>query len=264
MNTCRFCLGCSDSQFKSLSSLNSAYLELILPEIDLTLTESPQICPECISSLEEAYSFKMRCLETQEHLKTIQNTKIKCENESYYEPFPESTNYVKSENINDDNLSYEFHHEIENFNSNSILTKDDVEIGQNEIISTENIKNCNQSPKKGSHDKRYQCNQCGISFHFMCKLRTHMVIHSDEKKFVCVICQKGFHREAHLRAHMNVHCEDKVKPYECDVCGKKFGWKNGLRQHKLTHLDKVKCEICGQWLKTVYTLRRHLKLHETR
>lgn len=50
----------------------------------------------------------------------------------------------------------------------------------------------------------------------------------------------------YLRRHQFLH--SGIKPYQCDVCGKKFPRKPALIEHSITHTDlyPFKCDICDK------------------
>ena len=47
-----------------------------------------------------------------------------------------------------------------------------------------------------------------------------MRIHTNEKPYECDVCEKRFSESGDLKRHMRIHT--KEKPYECDVCEKRF------------------------------------------
>ncbi|XP_022911529.1 uncharacterized protein [Onthophagus taurus] len=202
MAICRFCLKSSENtQFKSLL-LYSTYIELILPEIDLSLTETPQICPACLSNLETAYNFKTSCLQSEEKLKTVKNTQIKHEIE------------IGAETNTTDTFET-------NFDSKNFIIKDEIDIGEYEIVSSENF--CSL----------YQCNLCGNQFNNDTALNSHKSNHFDAKKRKCEFCGKGFNHTGHFKTHLKTHDKNgNLKPFQCEQCGNRFLKIPYLRRHK--------------------------------
>ena len=47
-----------------------------------------------------------------------------------------------------------------------------------------------------------------------------MRIHTNEKPYECDVCEKRFRHSGALTKHMRIHTNEK--PYECDVCEKRF------------------------------------------
>ena len=54
--------------------------------------------------------------------------------------------------------------------------------------------------------------------------------HCGEKPFECDICRKKFSRNSHLSRHQRIHTGEK--PYTCDICMKKFSRISSLTTHK--------------------------------
>ncbi|XP_052762839.1 sal-like protein 1 isoform X11 [Mya arenaria] len=67
--------------------------------------------------------------------------------------------------------------------------------------------------------------------------------YSDEQKAnvkleenQCPYCLKILTREFDLKRHISSKHSDE-KPFECNICGKKFSRKDGLKRHLITHLE---------------------------
>ena len=53
-----------------------------------------------------------------------------------------------------------------------------------------------------------------------------MMIHIGDKPFECNICDKKFKTLHELKKHKLWHSGEK--PFDCDICGKKFVTNSGL------------------------------------
>ena len=63
-------------------------------------------------------------------------------------------------------------------------------------------------------------------------LQNHMSIHTNEKPYECDVCEKRFRQSGGLKSHMRIHTNEK--PYECGVCEKRFTQASNLKRHKRT------------------------------
>ena len=152
------------------------------------------------------------------------------------------------------------------------------------IQITKNLKN---TPQK--------CEICIKTFKTAAILKSHIQkIHSDiQNTSICKECGKAFTNKYILKTHMRKHLVDSDKSYECYICKKSsknlphlhdhFKYKHDpaystssvchicsktvtrldihLRQmHSNDPIERVKCEICGHFMKKS-SLRGHLASH---
>ena len=77
--------------------------------------------------------------------------------------------------------------------------------------------------------------------------RTHI-----KKPYQCDVCNKKFTVNCDLVRHQRTHTGDK--PYQCAVCNKKFTGKSNLVQHQITHTGEkthfrdnpYQCAVCNR------------------
>ena len=86
-----------------------------------------------------------------------------------------------------------------------------------------------------------QCKHCNRTFKSEDKLLKHIVIHKKYGKQInfrnlCKVCNKLCSNQTELASHRrNEHPEWETTRFKCDVCGKSYQQKAGLKVHKLTH-----------------------------
>ena len=93
--------------------------------------------------------------------------------------------------------------------------------------------------------------KCEICLKIMCKsslgpqaLGKHMRIHNDERPFECNVCAKKFHTKENLTAHKRIHTGER--PFKCDICDRKFKQSGHLIGHKRIHTgeEPYECDVC--------------------
>ena len=113
--------------------------------------------------------------------------------------------------------------------------------------------------KPSTGKKRSPCPVCGGMF---TELQSHMRKHTGEKPYQCNICERRFAASNTLVAHQRTHTGDR--PYKCTQCDKTFTQNS----HRSTHVKQVhshernyKCETCGKAFKSSSHLRLHNDTH---
>jgi KRAB domain-containing zinc finger protein len=119
--------------------------------------------------------------------------------------------------------------------------------------------------------KMYTCSRCTGTFKRSKESLDHMMIdHIHElEDFIdkCGLCGKSFPNNYTLQKHLKSQCENKSKKLACNVCNEKFMWLDSMSKHiQLEHpgLEKIKlynCELCGKTFSRSEHLERHRKTH---
>jgi hypothetical protein len=102
----------------------------------------------------------------------------------------------------------------------------------------------------------FPCPYCSKSFYLEARLRSHMLVHTDDKNFGCDECAAKFKRTDNLKAHMRIHFPADIRAVEkvqkltkeCEKCGKKFekNWK--LKRHMVVRTKDIisKAEVVAE------------------
>lgn len=104
----------------------------------------------------------------------------------------------------------------------------------------------------------FHCKTCGITYKRKSSLRKHEYFHTDNFKYSCAICpDKKFIDKVKYEIHLNIH--QKLLPFSCQTCNKKFAAKSYLTKHEILHSDKTKyfCLTCGKKFKWLTSFQLH-------
>ncbi|XP_065572838.1 zinc finger protein 782-like isoform X2 [Artemia franciscana] len=87
------------------------------------------------------------------------------------------------------------------------------------------------------------------------------VFHTKEKPFECDICKKRFATGVILSCHQITHTGDR--PFECDICERSFRRKAHLSFHQRTHTGEkpFECDICKKCFTLSHGLSSHKRIH---
>ncbi|CAH1232248.1 unnamed protein product [Diabrotica balteata] len=74
--------------------------------------------------------------------------------------------------------------------------------------------------------------------------------HQKLRPFECEQCQRKFSSKFALRTHERQHTQDM--PFTCNICGQSFRQKVSLKGHRKTvhNIEEpltCACEVCGKW-----------------
>jgi len=82
-------------------------------------------------------------------------------------------------------------------------------------------------------------------------------------ELICHICRRRFKTKDGLIVHLDTFDHN---PFSCDVCGKVFSKKGGLKRHKISHTGErpYSCDLCDKDFKRSHRLSEHkFKIHGT-
>ncbi|XP_045527088.1 zinc finger protein 233-like isoform X1 [Pieris brassicae] len=114
----------------------------------------------------------------------------------------------------------------------------------------------------GNDQLPYICQFCAAGFERCMDLSDHVTKHHNKiKPYQCTVCNKRFTQQGGLAQHMRAHSGDK--PFNCTYCPKAFTQKSGLDQHLRIHTKSkpYKCVICSKAFCQSVHLQQHMRTH---
>ncbi|XP_053601479.1 zinc finger protein 680-like [Plodia interpunctella] len=117
-----------------------------------------------------------------------------------------------------------------------------------------------------AHHSRKDVNKCSVCSKYIkdkSNLRKHMQVHTGrvpQKQFKCDLCNnKRYMSLDRLNNHRVVCTGEKTLKY-CDMCTKVFDNSRSLNSHKKVHARELKCENCGEQLRSLEQFTNHKML----
>nr|XP_045617869.1 uncharacterized protein LOC123770247 isoform X2 [Procambarus clarkii] len=122
----------------------------------------------------------------------------------------------------------------------------------------------------------FECDECEYKTSWHNAFQRHRRTHSPSKMIVMHTCPqcpyKTVRREHFLRHIENVH--QNYRPFLCDICGKAFKRQDALKQHYVSHYQKLAegssgqvgpygfvCHICQKICRSAAYLKEHMATH---
>lgn len=115
-----------------------------------------------------------------------------------------------------------------------------------------------------AHLRQYhppQCDVCGRTYSSREGLRRHMRLHGTSEEHACPWngCHRPFGSRSALNAHISrVH--ESEKPFVCEQCGQRFGYKHLLERHARAHRESEANTLKSATNHTPCTSHPHLAL----
>uniref|UniRef100_A0A182MX68 C2H2-type domain-containing protein n=1 Tax=Anopheles culicifacies TaxID=139723 RepID=A0A182MX68_9DIPT len=120
------------------------------------------------------------------------------------------------------------------------------------------------SKDESNHHRQFLCEKCGKTYTQSSHLWQHLRFHNGIRPFACTVpgCTRRFTIRPDLSDHIR-KCHTGERPYECEVCHKRFLTGSVFYQHRLIHRNERRhaCEDCDRRFYRADALKNHRRIH---
>ena len=121
-----------------------------------------------------------------------------------------------------------------------------------------------KSSYKMVNNEKPICSICGHKFLKVSDLKALQVTHTGAKQFTCELCPKKFVFKNCARRHRKkVHADVQDSGGTCDQCGESSATTQGASVPKRVHSGKkpYRCRLCGEGSSSSNHLKQHMEIH---
>ncbi|XP_034827132.1 zinc finger protein 675-like isoform X1 [Maniola hyperantus] len=300
-NVCRICLLPEDNMISMISKNGSdcvadMFHSITSVEVNLEENLPLALCGPCHSKLIDCYSFKIKCLESNNILQSkVGNNENRRSNkdssivgkedkaiQTCVDDYDVNTKKDKAVGKKAFRLKFEGDSESEadydDYDNNEDIEflEEDSYLEESKNAITEIEKQIQQitsnflkeikDPEclERQKENQFSCSKCSKTFRKLKALRAHAKVCSGtiKSEFACSQCPEGFDSAYDLKIHSAIHVKgSKLKCVECD---KEFTERTRFRRHIRCHMASTRrwaCDSCGKAFAESNALRRHLRVH---
>lgn len=115
---------------------------------------------------------------------------------------------------------------------------------------------------QGQETETRKCRVCQKEVRFLrIHMRRYHTVKKPRKPTLCDLCGKEFRTKEGLKMHLMKH--QGIKPYQCEYCEKSFTIKDNLKLHIRTHTGEKphQCPVCQKCFSQITPLKVHMRTH---
>ncbi|CAK9813348.1 Zinc finger protein 275 [Anthophora quadrimaculata] len=132
----------------------------------------------------------------------------------------------------------------------------------NRIQNSDELELVNKARQIVNDRVSYKCDVCKKIIFTKRGFLRHIRVHSDKRPCKCDLCGKSYRIEQDLARHIrDVH--ERLKKYNCDICGRAFANKGTKDDHRRIHTGErpYACEHCPKMFRTLNSIYIHNRVH---